>query len=257
MVGMAEDHKLKSLTVILLLITVIFPVWSQPGRERGRCTVYRSYVNGDMEMWKRGITELQEDYSEHPAPSTLLALTEARYGYVGYLTGTKDKGTARMMLEIFGDDIERLAGCPEYKAEVEAFRLALLGFMMELNPARTVTLGPRALKQLDIAMERGSNNPAVWLEKSNSESHMPAFAGGSKEKAAESLREALRLFESGNDLSPCNWRYLNAFVRLGQLLESMGDFNGARDVYQHVLNIEPGFMLVRDELLPELEKKIK
>jgi tetratricopeptide (TPR) repeat protein len=248
---------LKSLTIILLLITAIFPVWSQQGSERGRCTVYRGYVNGDTEMWKRGIAELQEDYLKQPASSTLLAITEARYGYIGYLTGTKDKSSARVILDIFENDIVHLAGCPEYKAEVEAFRLALLGFMMELNPARTVTLGPKALKQLNIAMETGSNNPAVWIEKSNSESHMPAFAGGSKAKAAESLREALRLFESGKELSPCNWRYLNTLVRLGQLLESMDDINGARDAYLRALNTEPDFRLVRDELLPQLEKKIK
>jgi tetratricopeptide (TPR) repeat protein len=257
MEGSAKERKLKSLTIILLLTAVIFPVWSQPGSERGRCTVYRGYIDGDMEMWKRGIAELQEDYLRQPASSTLLALTEARYGYVGYLTGTKDKGTARIILDVFENDIERLAGCPEYQAEVEAFRLALLGFMMELNPARTVTLGPKAMKQLSIAMEKGSANPAVWIEKSNSESHMPAFAGGSKEKAAESLREALRLFESGKDLPPCNWRYLNTFVRLGQLLESMEDFNGARDAFLRALNTEPDFRLVRDELLPQLESKIK
>ena len=86
---------------------------------------------------------------------------------------------------------------------------------------------------------------------------MPAFAGGSKEKAVDSFREALKLFEAGGDIGPCNWRYLNTMVLLGQVLEKMGDNNGARDAYRMALQRAPDFQWVRDELLPETEKKIK
>jgi len=127
---------------------------------------------------------------------------------------------------------------------------------MALNPARAITLGPRALKQLQAAMEVGSGSASVWIEKANSESHMPAFAGGSKEKAAASFREAIRLFETDTRLSACNWRYLNTMVLLGQLLEKMEDYRGAREAYRSALKREPGLKWVRDELLPAVEKKI-
>ncbi len=60
---------------------------------------------------------------------------------------------------------------------------------MALNPARAMTLGPKALKQLQTTMETGDKTASVWIEKANSEAHMPVFAGGSKEKAAASFRD--------------------------------------------------------------------
>ena len=152
----------------------------------------------------------------------LFTLTEARYGYIGYLIAINNKSEAKPLIESFESDIDRLAVFPEYMAETESFRVALLGFQMLMNPVKAMTLGPKALKQLEKAVSADSNSPAVWIEKANSEASMPAFAGGSKEKAAASFREALRLFEADPALSVSNWRYLNTIVLLGQTLEKTG-----------------------------------
>jgi len=243
-------------TVAFAVMLIAMPL-AVSGQDCSNCDVYRGYVTGDMELWKRGMNDLQQSYGRDPDGCTLCTLVEARYGYIGYLLGTGDKGAARPLIDGFEKDIELLAAYPEYAAETEAFRVSLLGFRMTLNPARAVTLGPRALKQLETAMEKGGGSAAVWIEKANSEAHMPAFAGGSKEKAAASFREALRLYESGNGMSDCNWRYLNTMVLLGQLLEKMDDWQGAREAYRRALRRAPGFEWVRDELLPAVEMKIK
>lgn len=210
-----------------------------------------------MYMWEKGMSELQEAYRRTSEPCLLLTLTEARYGYIGFLLGNDKKDEAKPLVDIFEQEIEQLACFHEYKAETEAFRLALLGYRMGLNPAKTMSLGPKALKQLEKALAIGSTNTAVWIEKANSEAHMPAFAGGSKIKAAESFREALRLFEADPSLSACNWRYLNTMVLLGQTLEKTDDYKDAREAYLRALTKEPGFQRIRDELLPAIEKKIK
>jgi len=173
------------------------------------------------------------------------------------LLGRNEKDVARPVIDAFEIEIEQLAEFPEYRAETEAFRVALLGFRMGLNPARAVILGPKALKQLETAMRVGKGSAAVWIEKANSEAHMPAFAGGSREEAVLSFREALRLFEAGGSVAPCNWRYLNTMVLLGRLLDKMGDYHGSREAYMMALKRAPDFQWVRDELLPEVEKKIK
>ncbi len=247
----------RAITAILLITLTLSSAAVMAQADRSSCTIYRGYITGNMEMWKRGMQELQEQHRNDPKAVTLYTLAEARYGYIGYLLGRDEKDAARPMIEAFGSEIEQLAGFPEYRAETEAFRVALLGFRMGLNPARAVTLGPKALKQLEKSMEAGKGSAAVWIEKANSEAHMPAFAGGSREKAAASFREALRLFEANNGLSSCNWRYLNTMVLLGQLLDKMGDYQGSREAYLRALKREPEFQWVRDELLPEIEKKIK
>jgi tetratricopeptide (TPR) repeat protein len=244
--------------IILLLCTpALLSGAPLPGADCSSCTIFRSYISGDMQMWKRGLAELQAEYRLERAPCTMYTLAESRYGYIGYLLGTGDKEAARPHIDEFEKEIELLADYPDYFAETEAFRVSLLGFRMGLKPARAVTLGPKALKQLQTAMEAGEDNPAVWIEKANSEAHMPAFAGGSKEKAAASYREALRLFEADGGPADCNWRYLNTIVLLGQLLEKMEDYKGAREAYMKALKREPGFRWVKDELLPAVEKKLK
>jgi len=244
-------------TASVLIFAIFLSVGPAAGSDCSNCTVYKGYISGDMKMWEKGMSELQEAYRKTPDNCLLFRLTEARYGYIGYLLGTGKKDAARTVVDVFEKDIELLATMPEYKAETEAFRLALLGFRMGLNPARAVTLGPKALKQLEKAVAVGATSAAVWIEKANSEAHMPAFAGGSKIKAAQSFREALRLFETGPSMSECNWRYLNTMVLLGQTLEQTEDYAGAREAYLKALRQEPGFQWVRDELLPAVEKKLK
>lgn len=243
--------------LLLFSITILTFVLPATGSDCSNCTVYKGFISGNMDMWEKGMSELQEAYRRTSEPCLLFTLTEARYGYIGFLLGTDKKDAAKPLVDIFEKDIEQLAAFLEYKTETEAFRIALLGFRMGLNPAKTMTLGPRALKQLEKALAIGSTNAAVWIEKANSEARMPAFAGGSKAKAAESFREALRLFEADVSLSACNWRYLNTMVLLGQTLEKTEDYRGAREAYLIALRKEPGFQWVRDELLPAVEKKIK
>jgi tetratricopeptide (TPR) repeat protein len=253
-----KKNKMKGIITLLMLSLPVLPVsFVQAQGDCSSCTIYRGYITGNMETWNQGMTELENQNSRSPKGCTLYTLAEARYGYIGFLLGNENKEMARQVIETFAAEVEELAAYPEYRAETEAFRVALLGFRMSLNPARAMTLGPKAQKQLEAAMAVGKNSAVVWIEKANSESHMPAFAGGSKEKAAASFREALRLFEADGPVPACNWRYLNTMVLSGQLLEKMGDYRGAAEAYRKALRREPGFQWVRDELLPEAEKKIK
>ncbi len=248
---------IRRLTVLIAILLALPAASGSATEDCSSCTIYKGYISGNMEMWKKGMLELEGQYKRDPKACTLYTLAEARYGYIGYLLGRNEKDVARPVIDAFETEIEQLAKFPEYRAETEAFRVALLGFRMGLNPARAVILGPKALKQLETAMEVGKNSAAVWIEKANSEAHMPAFAGGSREEAVSSFREALRLFEAGGSVAPCNWRYLNTMVLLGRLLDKMGDYQGSREAYMMALKRAPDFQWVRDELLPEIEKKLK
>jgi hypothetical protein len=63
-----------------IFITFSFPLISflQPttGSDCSSNTIYRGYISGDMEMWKRGMTELQVAYIKTAEPCLLFALTE-------------------------------------------------------------------------------------------------------------------------------------------------------------------------------------
>ncbi len=196
------------------------------------CTVYKGYITSDIGIWKKGMEEASAAWLNDPSSCTLYTLAEARYGYIGYLLGIGNEAEARPVIDDFEKIACQLASFNEWTAEAEAFSVALLGFRMELNPARAISLGPKALKQLEKALETGGDNPAVWIEKANSEASMPAFVGGSKVKAAESLRYAISLFELKRESLGCNWRYLNTYLLLGKVLEQTGDYKGACEAYR-------------------------
>ncbi|HSO78336.1 MAG TPA: hypothetical protein VLQ76_07200, partial [Bacteroidales bacterium] len=243
--------------VLLVLITLTLISFTLTGQGNcNSCTVYKGYIASDIEMWKKGMEEASVTWLKDPSSCTLYTLTEARYGYIGYLLGNGNKEEARPIIVDFEKDVCQLAAFADRKVEAEAFMIALLGFRMELNPARAMSLGPKALKQLEKAIETGGDNPAVWIERANSEASMPAFVGGSKVKAVESYRYAISLFELKRESLGCNWRYLNTYLLLGKVLEQTGDYKGACDTYRKVLQEEPEFLEVRINLLPAAEKKI-
>jgi tetratricopeptide (TPR) repeat protein len=242
--------------IIAGLIALSFAIPAEAD-ECSSCLIYKGYISGDMGLWEKGMAQMREAYGGKPLPCLLFTFTEARYGYIGYMLGMEKRSEVKPLVNAFEADIESLAAYAEYRAETEAFRVALLGFRMGLNPALAVFLGPKALKQLEKALATGRTSATVWIEKANAEAYMPAFAGGSKAKAAESFRKALSLYEADSSLSACNWRYLNTMVLLGQTLEKMDDYPGAREAYLKALQREPEFRWVRDELLPAVEKKLK
>jgi tetratricopeptide (TPR) repeat protein len=243
--------------ILLLLIVAVSSAYGQPISDCSNRTIYKGYISGDMDIWLKAMDEVKEEYNSTSDPCHLLTFVEARYGYIGYLFSMGKKSEAKLLVDIFEGDIEALSAFHQFDAETEAFRVALLGFRMELNPTKAVIIGPKAMKQLGKAMELGPSRPCVWIEKANSEAQMPVFAGGSKAKAVESFREALRLYEADPHLSPSNWKYLNTIVLLAQTLEKMEDYRGAAVEYRKALEREPSFMRVKDELLPAVEKRLE
>lgn len=230
---------------------------SSDSNDGNRCTIYKGYVSGDMVKWEKALADLEEICRKDQSSDNLHYLADARYGYIGYLMVTEKDPEVKGYVDEFERDIEKLDAYPDRQAETEAFRVALMGYRMSLNPVRALSLGPKALKHLEKAMEADINDPGVWIEKANSEANMPSFAGGSKVKAAESYRHAISLFESDKEALECNWKYLNTLVLLGKVLEQTGDYQGACEVYRKALAKEPSFKWVRDELLPAALKKIK
>ncbi len=75
---------MKRIILILLLCTpALLRGSSVPGADCSSCTIYRSYINGDMEIWKKGMAELEEKFCRESSPCTFYTLAEARYGYIG------------------------------------------------------------------------------------------------------------------------------------------------------------------------------
>jgi hypothetical protein len=52
-----------------------------------------------------------------------------------------------------------------------------------------------------------------------------------------------------------NWMYLNILMILGQSFEKIDQLGNAKISYEKVLQIEPGFVYLRDEVYPSFLKR--
>lgn len=140
--------------------------------------------------------------------------------------------------------------------ETYALLSSVIGQQIGSNPLKGMTHGPRANGAMDDAVERGPNNPRVWLMRGISAMFTPKMFGGGNERAEEYLRKATTLFERDRVQPPAPaWGHDEAWLWLGRVLEEEGQWDGARRAYEQALQIEPRNGWVREELLPNFEKR--
>lgn len=218
------------------------------------CRFYESYISGEMDPWPGWIDEMEREFARSQEPAVLYDILIAHYGYVAWLIGIDRHERAKEYLDNGRDHLEELERYSGYRSIAESMRGAFLAYEIGMNRSKAVWLGPRSMKHINRAVELDAQNPIAWMEKGNAEYHMPRIFGGSYTKAAEYYRKAIGLFESnGSDLQ-CNWRYLNALAWLAQSYDKAGEEQRAQATYQKILDAEPDFEWVRDELYPDFRK---
>jgi tetratricopeptide (TPR) repeat protein len=128
---------------------------------------------------------------------------------------------------------------------------------MELNPLLVPFYGLKSIRYAKLALELDSNNYLAYLQNGNVKFHSPASAGGSKKEGLSYYFKAREILEKDPEKIKENWNYLNLLTIIGQSYYTIGDYSSARDVYQYILRLESGFIYVRDDLYPALQKRMK
>ncbi len=139
--------------------------------------------------------------------------------------------------------------------EVYALLGSIYGMKIGSSMWRGMTLGPRAGKAFDKAGSIDKRNPRFLLLMGMGVYQRPKRFGGGPERAERWLRSAVSSFAAQSPDSPWpNWGGLDARIWLGRTLARLGDSEAARKQYRQVLAIEPDHVLVRDFLLPGLDR---
>lgn len=213
-------------------------------------TIYRAYINGDLNGWKSVISEME---NTELSDSGKLELLNYYYGYIGYLIGKDEKKSAEAYIKKGDKVINELLKKNPDNAAANAYKGSFIGFKLGLNKLKSVTLGPQSMKYIDKAYRLNPKDVQAIADKGNMLYYAPRLFGGNKKEALSYIEKAVaRLEETGN--ASGNWFYLNLLTLLAQYYEKQGRKQKAIFTYEKILEIEPDFKWVRDELYPDIMK---
>jgi len=220
-----------------------------------RSAIYQAYLLEQMELWKEIMVQMEQDFSQTSDPVLLYDLLEAEYGYTGWLVSVKRKKEAEELLKSAKRHMDLLSELGQDNARVYSLKGAFYGFQIMLEPARAPKLGRLSQEANDKALELDPEEPQVWLERANINYYKPVVFGGSKRKAVPKYEKAVELFELSPERTRENWVYINCLAGLGVAYENTRKFKEAGSVYRKLLELEPSFKWVKEDLYPHFQEK--
>jgi tetratricopeptide (TPR) repeat protein len=242
-----ERSKHKLILAALLLLTIQI-------KATYRSDVYSAYINNNMDLWRNVIDRMNAIPEKDN--ELLLELVNYQYGYIGYCLGFDKKDEARELLHAAQKNLEILEDRKYSLSVINSYKSAFYGFRIALNPITAPVNGFKALDCARTALKLDPEHYLGYVQLGNSEFFMPSTLGGSKKEALEYFLEAKKLIEKNPESLSDDWNYLSLLIVIGQTYTYLKDYNSAQRVYLDILELEPGFLYVKDDLYPKLLNKM-
>jgi hypothetical protein len=217
--------------------------------------IYSAFINNHMQLWKNVIDQMNT--VKNKDTGFMIELLNYQYGYIAWCIGNNKNDEARIYLMQAEENFTVLPKNDHYQSIVNAYKAAFYGYRIGLNRLYASYYGLKSIDCAKLALKLDKENPLAHIQRANIEFYMPSVFGGSKSEALIYYLQAKELMEKNkNDLFQ-DWNYLNLLTIIAQTYSSIKDYKTAEVYYIKILSIEPGFSWVRNELYPELSKKMK
>lgn len=243
-------ERTKRYTIAALLL--VFSLFKLPAQYKQ--DIYNAYINSNMDAWKGVIDKMEQKQDKDEA--FLLELVNYQYGYIGYSMNNSDKKQANKYLKLAKNNLEELEKTTREASYIYAYESAFYGFSVGLSRLKAPFLGPKSVKAAQEAMETDPFNPYGFIQYANAQFYMPTMFGGSKEEAIEYYKRAQVIMEKSPTKIKNNWNYLDLLSKIAESFTIMEQFEKAKAYYQLILEVEPNFLLVKNELYPNIIKRI-
>lgn len=235
--------------VIVLILTV--NIFAQSVQNQ----IYQDFISGNMTDWKKQMNTFA--YRSNLSKSEKLELVLYYYGYIGYSLGIKNKKEAQIYIDKGDSLIDELINNNYALADAYALKGAFVGFKIGISPLKAPFIGKSSISAVNKALSIDPNNIQANIEKANILYYSPRAFGGDKEKAIKSYIKAVSLFESKSINLSQNWRYLNLLTNIGKIYSEMKKYDEAKRMFEKIMSIDRNYKYVKDELYPELLKKMR
>ena len=220
-----------------------------------KSVTYQAFITNHMDRWKTEIDEMNAQ--KNKSNEFLLELLNYQYGYIAWCVGNKKSEQAEKYLDLAEKNVEILAKASYKPSYVNAYKSAFYGYRIGLNKFKAPFLGGKSVDCARLAMKQDDKNPYGYLQYGNSQYFMPAVFGGSKTVALVYFKKAEALMELDREQIIGDWNYLSLLTYIGQAYTAIKNYESAKFYYQKILAIEPGYTWVKNELLPDVLKKME
>lgn len=217
--------------------------------------IYGAYLSGDMTLWKRTIDAM--NLKQGKTNEYILELVNYQYGYIGWCLGQKRKDEAEKYLELAEGYLEALESKSFKPSYIHAYRSAFYGYRIGISAWQAPFIGPKSIEEAKLAMEMDAANPYGFIQYGNAQYYMPAVFGGSKSVAIGYFLQAQKKMEAQMSLYTNDWNYLSLLALIGKAYEETGNYGLAKNYYEKILKVEPDFLWVKNQLYPNIIKKLK
>jgi tetratricopeptide (TPR) repeat protein len=208
-----------------------------------------------MDIWKATIDEMNQQ--QNKSNEFILELLNYQYGYIGWCIGNKKNKLAEEYIKLGQKNIQILEKNNYKISMVNSYKSAFYGFRIGLNKLQAPFIGPKSVDCAKLAMKQDDKNPYGYIQFANSEYYMPTTFGGSKKVALEYYEKAVKIMESNPGQAKEDWNYLSLLTIVAEAYTELKYYKAAKLIYEKILRIEPNFSWVKNELYPNLLKKIK
>lgn len=238
----------KKCTLILMIAFV--SVYSLSAQYK--LDIYNAYISNNMNDWKTTIDKMQEQ--EKKPDEFLLELINYQYGYIAWCLGNNEKKQAKTYLKLAEENLEKLEKLSLYPSYINAYKSAFYGYSIGLNKLKAPFTGPKSVDAAKQAMKENPDNPYGFIQYANAQFYMPPIFGGSKSEAVEYYKYAQSIMEKDRVELKNDWNYLSLLTNMAEAYTEMKEYDKADEYYKHILEIEPNFNWVKNELYPNFIK---
>ncbi len=228
--------------IVLLTLLLGLGIYSLTAQNKNE-TTYKAYLFNSEALWKQAIVKAKNPWQK--------AL--AHYGLLSNTMSDQNEDLFDEYVDITLNLLEDLEETNGYKADVNALRSSIYGFIMGYSPWKGMIYGPKSSSAIEKALKLGENSGIVWMVQGGSLFYTPESFGGDKVEAEKAYEKSILLFESANDTTN-NWLYLNSLANLGKVYHTNGKKDKAIAIYHKALKMEPEFNWVSKVLLPQAQK---
>jgi hypothetical protein len=236
--------------VLLFLFCCLVPL-----KGSYRSDIYSAYIRNNMSSWKHVIDKMNE--ADTKDTEFLLDLLNYQYGYIAWCIGNNRNEEAKKYLDIAEKNITFLPLDNHSQSIANSYKSAFYGYRIGLNRILATIIGLKSVDCARLAIKLDRNNPYGYIQYANIEFYMPSLFGGSKSLALKYYIQAKELMENNKEDLFQNWNYLNLLTVIAQTCSYLKDYQTARKYFEKILIIEPEFTWVKNELYPEILKKLE